>query len=158
MALQLHDVHDAEGFAAAIANRSRLNLSPDDREDLRQFLLISLWELSLRYERGDPRYPSRFGSYASGILQRRVVDWARSKWGRTTWQFKDHTHERKRPELVSLDDGDDHGRLGGLVDAGDGDHALGWDSALGGLLRNADRQEVADTRTLGLRPRRRNAR
>jgi DNA-directed RNA polymerase specialized sigma24 family protein len=152
--LALHDVNDAEAFAAAIANRSRLTLSRDDREDLVQFLLVELWKLSLRYDRGDPKFPPRFGVYATGILQRRVVDWSRSRWGRTKWQFADRTYERKRPELVSLD-GDDRDRLGGLVTEGDGDHAPGWDSGLAGLLGEGDRQRDADLETLrGSSPRR----
>jgi hypothetical protein len=63
--LSLWDVDDAVAFTAAIANRSGLNLSWSDREDLEQYLLVEIWRLSLRYERGDPQFPPRFSVYAA---------------------------------------------------------------------------------------------
>lgn len=76
MALQLHDLRDAEAFVAAIANRSELDLSWSDREDLEQFLLETCWELSLRY---DPTQNRSFSAFAVAILKRRVFDWQRSR-------------------------------------------------------------------------------
>ena len=72
--LRLHDVDDAEAFCTAIVTRSGLSLSWSDREDLEQFLVVQMWELSLRYDRGDPQYPPRFAAYATNILRKRVVD------------------------------------------------------------------------------------
>lgn len=99
--LPLHDIDDAERFVSAIAGRSGLTLSWDDRADLEQYLLVECWQLSLRY---DGAQGSRFSSYARNLLQRRTVDWIRKRNGRTRWQFANgRVHERKRPELVSLD-------------------------------------------------------
>ena len=95
MALQLHDVRDSEAFVAAIANRSQLELGPDDDEDLRQFLLTELWHLGVRYE---PSRNRAFSAYAVAILKRRAVDWQRQRFGRTVWKFKDRVYERPRVE------------------------------------------------------------
>src|SRR5262245_11295644 len=105
--LALHDVADAQALVGAVITRSGLSLSADEHEDLAEYLLVELWKLSLRYEPG----AGRFSSYATGILKRRVVDWKRSRYGRTRWQFAGYTYERPRPQVVSLDD-PDHDRLG----------------------------------------------
>jgi DNA-directed RNA polymerase specialized sigma24 family protein len=147
VALQLHDVRDAEAFANAIANRSQLELGPDDDEDLRQFLLVELWHLSVRYE---PSRNRAFSTYAVAILKRRTVDWQRQRHGRTVWKFKDRTYIRRPVELVSLDDGVDHGLLGGAVGAGAGDPADSGDLGLAGVLRDGDRTRARDLEILGL--------
>jgi Sigma-70 region 2 len=98
--LQLHDVRDAAAFVAAITRRGSLKLSFHDREDLEQYLLVELWKLSERYEPGGVS----FSTMAGATLRKRVVDWQRSKLGRTKWQFAGgKTYERERPQVVSLD-------------------------------------------------------
>src|SRR5262245_41708092 len=101
MALRLHDVSNAEGFVASIVQRSKLELGPEDRQDLAQFLLIELWRLSQRYEyEGRPR----FSSYAYRVLPKRIIDWQRKRFGRRTWKSRGRViHARPRPHVVSLD-------------------------------------------------------
>lgn len=100
-----HDIRDPAAFVARIVTRNGGDLDHHQRERLHQFLLIALWELSLTYDRGDPRFPSNFSGHAGSILPRRVVDWRRSpeEGGRTRWQFAGHTYERPRIRVDSLD-------------------------------------------------------
>jgi DNA-directed RNA polymerase specialized sigma24 family protein len=98
--LKLFDIDDAARFVGAIATRTTFRLTFHDREDLEQFLLVELWRLSERYEPGG----ISFSTLAGTTLRRRLVDWQRSRFGRTKWQFADHVYERPRVELVSLDD------------------------------------------------------
>ena len=117
--LSLHGIDDVEAFAAAIVNRSRLELNHHDREDLACYLVETAWELSLKYQRGDPKYPPRFSVYAAPILRNRVVDWQRKRFGRTRWVFHDRVHMRPGVELVSLDADDPDGtRFEKLSDRG----------------------------------------
>jgi hypothetical protein len=149
-ALRLHDVDDAAKFVASIATRSGLKLSYHDREDLDQFLLVACWKLSLSYTPGG----IPFSAWAVAALRLRVVDWQRQRFGRTVWQFSGRSYERKRPQLVSLDD-PDHDRLGDAQPAGTSDPATGSDEACGGLLRDGDRARAWDYEALGLEPPRR---
>jgi DNA-directed RNA polymerase specialized sigma24 family protein len=120
--LELHDVDNAEGFVSAIVGRSGLSLSWDDREDLKQFLLIEAWELSLRYHPGVVR--KGFSTWAGIILRRRVVDWQRKRLGRTIWRFKGRVHTRPQVKLVSLNDDDsDLDSLGAAVPGSELDDA-----------------------------------
>ena len=73
-----HDIRDPEAFVARIVTRSGGDLDYHQRERLHQFLLIELWQLSLTYRHGDPRFPSNFSGHAGGVLPRRVIDWRRS--------------------------------------------------------------------------------
>lgn len=154
--LSLHGIDDVEAFAGAIVQRSWLELSHHDREDLHAYLVAECWRLSLRYERGDPQFPPRFSVYATPILRNRVVDWQRKRFGRTRWTFKDQVIERKLPQLVSLDaDDPERDRLVDRLGAGAGDSAADWDEALGGLVGERDRTRAWDYETLGLCPPRR---
>jgi hypothetical protein len=150
LALQLHDVQDAERFVSAIASKSGLALSYHDREDLQQWLLEQVWTLSLKYTPGRGSTTS-FAGWATTQLRLRVVDWQRARFGRTKWQFRDHVHERKRPTVVSLDYGDaDRDRLGesDSTDGGDpatsGDTDGRWLHAERGRRRTRDLEEMAD--------------
>jgi hypothetical protein len=137
---------------AAVINRSALlGLDRTDREDLQQFLLGEIWQLSLVYERGDPRHPSRFSVYAAPLLALRTVDWIRGKNGRTKWKFADSVYERQRPQLVSLDDSA-RDRLEQSLAEGDGDREAGGDLGIPGLYAGGDRQRARDFRILGLEP------
>jgi DNA-directed RNA polymerase specialized sigma24 family protein len=100
--LVLHDVDDTAAFVGAIVNRSGLDLSWSDREDLEQTLTIVAWEISLKFSPGGVT----FSTYAGTILRRRMVDWQRAKDGRTVWKFKTHTHIRELPQFVPLNDDD----------------------------------------------------
>jgi hypothetical protein len=112
--LALHDVQDAEALCARVIERSGLSLSYHDAEDLLAYLVATAWALSLVYDRGDPQYPSGFSTYATRTLGLRLIDWQRSRFGRTKWKFsatssinagyRGRTIERERPALVSLDD------------------------------------------------------
>jgi hypothetical protein len=143
--LRLHDVDDGVRFAGAIANRSRLELSYHDAEDLRQYLVTELWLLSTRY---DPAVSSiSFSTWAGTTLRLRVVDWQRQRFGRTKWSFAGRTYERPRPNLVPLD-----ARLDDALGAGAGDPADGGDLGLARVLDGGDRQRLRDLETLGLDP------
>jgi DNA-directed RNA polymerase specialized sigma24 family protein len=109
--LALHDVDDTAAFVGAIVNRSQLELSFHDREDLGQFLVIECWLLSEQFE---PGRGISFSTYAGTTLRRRVIDWQRAKVGRTVWKFKDRTHTRELPQFVPLDadDGEPFAELG----------------------------------------------
>jgi DNA-directed RNA polymerase specialized sigma24 family protein len=150
----LHDVGDVEALLIRAVSRSRYadGLRPDERDDLVTYLFEFAWKLSQKF---DPERGS-FAVFLYGAAQRRIIDWHRSRY-RTRWAFKDRVYERKLPEFVSLDHGDDGGQLGGTVDEGSGAHAPGWDSGLGGILREADRHRAADIEILGLRSARRAA-
>jgi hypothetical protein len=140
----LHDVDDTAAFVAVLIDRSGLSLSWDDREDLEQHLLIFAWSLSEKY---DPARGS-FSNYLwrTGSLQ--VLQWQRKRFGRTVWKFKDRTHVRKLPELVSYDAERDsledaYGSVGG-------DPATVWDEACRGLYEDRDRERVRDIARLGI--------
>ena len=94
-------IADVEGFTGRIVKHSGLRLSVQDREELHVWLIEECWLLSRRYE---PQ-PSgiTFSSWAGHKLRLRVVDWQRSRFGRTRWQFAGRVYERERPRLVSLD-------------------------------------------------------
>jgi hypothetical protein len=138
LALQLHDVQDAERFVSAIASKSGLTLSYHDREDLQQYLLAECWRLSLKYEPGRGSTKS-FAGWATTNLRLGVIEWQRQRFGRTRWKFRDSTYERKRPTIVSLDDDSGDDRMG---------------EALGGSGLDDDGDRVADQlRLLGARGR-----
>jgi hypothetical protein len=69
-----------------------------------------------------------FGCFATLTLRRRLVDWQRSKFGRTKWQFKDRVYERPRVELVPFDDSARR-RLEQSQPEGDGDREVGGELA-----------------------------
>jgi DNA-directed RNA polymerase specialized sigma24 family protein len=148
--LSLHDIDDGVAFVAAITNRSGLELSWADREDLQQFLLTTAWEISLTFEPG--RSGVTFSSFAGTILRRRVVDWRRkSAGGRTKWTFKTHTYERQLPSFVPFDDSAVD-RLERTQPEGGGDREVGSDLGDGGLVVSGDRQRARDFELLGLEP------
>jgi hypothetical protein len=142
--LRLHDVDDGVRFVGAIANRSRLDLSYHDAEDLRQYLVTELWLLSTRY---DPAASGiSFSTWAGTTLRLRVTDWQRQRFGRTKWKWADGTsYERPRPSVVPFD-----ARLDGALSSGAGDPADGGDLSLRGVLDGGDRQRLQDLETLGL--------
>jgi DNA-directed RNA polymerase specialized sigma24 family protein len=140
--LRLHYVLDGEAFVGSLVNRSNLKLGFHDREDLCEYLLATLWELSLRF---DGRQGSRFSAWARAILSKRVYDWQRQRYGRTRWVFASHVYEREHPVVVSLDTG-----LVDALGAGAGDPADSGDLGLSGVLGDGDRQRARDLETLGL--------
>jgi DNA-directed RNA polymerase specialized sigma24 family protein len=149
-ALRLHNVDDASAFCCAIVSRSGLNLSFHDREDLEEFLLAECWRLSLRYQPGGPK---DFDGWAARILRVRVVDWQRSRFGRTRYRYSnpDWNRDFTPPSFVSYDGLDES------LATGPGDPADDCDPAFAGLLATEDRQRARDLRTLGLEPPRRAA-
>jgi hypothetical protein len=96
--LSLHDIRDAEAFCQPIAQQAQLT-SHHDREELLAYLITELWILSKRYEPGG----ITFSTWAGHTLRQRTYDWQRTRYGRTTWQFKDRTYTRKLPEFVSYE-------------------------------------------------------
>jgi hypothetical protein len=146
------DIDDAEKFCSAIVGRSGLQLSFHDREDLAQWLLGECWQLSLCYDTGDPKFPPCFSNYATIILRRRVVDWQPKRLGRTVWKFRDHVHERPRPQLLSLDD-----RVESDLGEGPGDPEVDRSPDLARILGKGSRPSARDYLDLGLKPPRRAA-
>jgi DNA-directed RNA polymerase specialized sigma24 family protein len=147
-------VDDVEALLAKAVSRSRFaaSLRADERDDLLAWLFEVAWKLS---ETFDPNRGS-FSSFLYCAAQRRAIDWQRSHY-RTRWQFAGRTYERPRPQLLSLDDGDNRDLLGGTVRARTSDSSAGWDSDLGGFLGERDRSRSRDHQTLGLKPPRRAA-
>ena len=148
MALQLHDVRDAEAFVAAIANRSQLELGPDDDEDLRQYLLAELWLLSVRYE---PSRNRAFSAYAVAILRRRAVDWQRQRHGERSGSSKiASTNGRHDPSSSHSTTATIVAHWEGLSTRGAALMRQVGILRLAGILREGDRQRTRDLDTLGL--------
>jgi len=146
--LALYDIADTAGFVGTIVNRSGLALSWSDREDLEQYLLATVWEISLTFEPG--RGSVGFSTYAGNILRRRTHDWVRQKNGRTVWRFGDgRVYERPRREFVSFDDDAERGRLVNTLAERSGDRASDRDEAMRGLLEARDRHRARDLELLG---------
>lgn len=114
--LQLHDIRDVEAFTAQIINHKHLTQEPCDREDLHAYLIATCWELSIIQPQPWKR---SFSGWATPLLQLRITDWQRNRYGRTTWTFHNHTHTRPRPQPASLNDTD----IPGTVDP-QGDRSL----------------------------------
>jgi hypothetical protein len=151
----LHDVEDVEKFVSKVlddALRARsAHLRPHEYEDALSYLLSEAWTLSERWE------PSRssvtFAGFAYRTLRLRVVDWYRSEFGRTKWQFAHRTHDRERPAVLSLDaDHSERGRLDEAVGPRAGDPTDDRDPDLGRLLTGGSRQVARDHELLGLEP------
>lgn len=147
----LHDVRDVEALCGRLIQQSAPNdLSHHDREDLLTYLIESCWELSRRYEQGSMR--QGFSIWATVTLRRRIVDWQRSRNGRTKWAFADRVYERPIPELVSLDDREDGADHSIAMDA----DACGLQDLLG-LQRTGSRQATGSANGNGQGPARRAA-
>jgi hypothetical protein len=141
--LALHDIHDAEAFAGALArdHGRRRGLSYYEQEDLYAFAVSTLWELSTRYQPGGVS----FSTWAGTTLRKRLVDHDRARLGRSVWRFGDgRVHERPRPRLVSLDE------LGDAVAPGSSDPPASRDADLLGLVEERGRCRSRDLDALGL--------
>jgi DNA-directed RNA polymerase specialized sigma24 family protein len=117
---------DAGELCRSVARKyfaSNPGLNPSDREDLESYLLEHVWRLGERY--APTTRSARFDSYAGAILQRRCVDWRRSRYRRTRWQWSDgRSYERRHPAVVILDAGADGDRLADTLAADGGDPAV----------------------------------
>lgn len=144
---QLHDVHDVEGLCQSILNRvlrswgARLNR--EDSEDALAYLIATAWRLSLRYD--CTRSQISFSTYASRILERRVVDWYRS-----SPRFAD-TRYRERPTELSLEALQDESELTALLEEPDDGHEA---NVLARLKYAATKADAGDAErwALHLRP------
>jgi len=137
--LALLDIKNVEAFCGRVLERhltrTRSFLQPHDREDLHAWLVAVCWELSGRY---DPSLSATsFSTYANRVLGARAIDWTRSRFGRTKWQFADgKVYERERQQPLSLDGpapGADDVRLVDTLGDGAGDRETGRDTTLDGL-------------------------
>ena len=95
--LELHDVKDTEALCRSVLDRVLRSwgarLRSDDYDDAVTFLIDHAWRLSTRYQ----QHPTmRFSTYCSRILERRIVDWYRSKFG-------DSRYRNTRPIVLSLE-------------------------------------------------------
>jgi hypothetical protein len=134
--LSLWDIRDAEAFCKPIAQQAQLT-SHHDREELLAYLITELWILSKRYEPGG----ITFSTWAGHTLRQRTYDWQRTRYGRTTWQFKDRTYTRTLPTIVSTDTLPGGNRS---LSTPDGDLATHGVSDLAGLLRTRSSTEAWD--------------
>ena len=157
--LELLDIRDVEQFAGRILERSGLELSYHDREDLLASLVVECWSCAGDYDESR----ASFSTFATIRLRAAVVAWLRTSnercgrtgfvGGRTVWKFRDHTYERPRRDLISFDDSD--ARLAETLAERNGDSEADRDEAVGGLYAERDRQRDRDLRVLGIEPRRR---
>jgi DNA-directed RNA polymerase specialized sigma24 family protein len=160
--LELRDIRDVEQFAGRIVERSGLELSYHDREDLLESLIVECWACADKYD------PARgaFSTFATYKLRAAVVAWLRTSQertgrtgfvgGRTTWKFRDRIHQRPQRVLVSLD-GAERDRLVEALTAGSGDPAADCDPDRERLLSDRDQARDRDYALLGLDPPRRAA-
>lgn len=93
----LHDVHDTEALCRDLLDRVLRNwgayLRAEQYEDALTFLIALAWRLSERY---DPTKSNlAFSTFCSRILERRVVDWYRSRFGDARYGT--------RPDVLSLE-------------------------------------------------------
>lgn len=100
--LELHDIKDAEKFCRHILDnhlrRTRAALNPADQEDALAYLVETCWELSTRY---DTTRSSSFSKYAYNILQRRIIDWYRSRYYRD--QTSTDWYRKRNPDTTPPD-------------------------------------------------------
>jgi len=112
-----HDIADVEQFCNRIIHRSRLELSWHERDDLLAYLVETCWQLAEDFRPGG----IKFSTYAGTTLPRRVIDWTRTRYGRTRWTNPNGHHgqvyERDRQQSLSLDDPLAATHLAQLVDA-----------------------------------------
>ena len=138
-------MRDTERLAQSVLTRAGLDLSYHDAEDALAFLIEQAWEASTRYE---PGAGASFSTLCTVVLQRKVVDWQRKRYGRTVWKFSGgREYRRERPTVVSLDTGlldAEPARSGDLADSGT--------SSLAGILRGGSSTRAWDKETLGLGP------
>lgn len=97
--IQLHDIDDVEGFVIGCLNRSGIQSTPDEREDLVAEGICILYELANRYEpkRAGHSKAGRFSGFAAQFLPRRLGDaWhaknphhfrAPDETGKRKWQY-----------------------------------------------------------------------
>lgn len=110
--LTLHDIRDVEAFCATIIQRSRIDLTSIEHDDLLAYLITEAWRISGldqnlqpihprpagAYDRGDPQHPPRFSVIATERLRHRITDWLRQTRA-------DHRYpSARRYALVALDD------------------------------------------------------
>lgn len=120
----LHDVEDVEGFVAATIERSGIQLSADEREELLAEGIRILFELSERFEprRGNHTQDGRFSGFAAQFLPRKLGD-AWHRWnpdhryvtgedGKRQWVYYP-----KPVSIQALEGGDSNA-----------DHSGGWES------------------------------
>lgn len=108
--LELHDLRDAYAFAATVVQRKLRSLNDEvSEEDAVQLLVVKLWQRAERFNSSI----GTFSGYASRYAGALRVDVVRELDGRTRWKFADHAHERRRPDVVSLEAETESGR-GGL--------------------------------------------
>jgi DNA-directed RNA polymerase specialized sigma24 family protein len=145
----LHNIDDLEAYCSTIIRKSQLGLQPhDDYEDLLAHCLSVAYEISLRYDASR----GKFSTFAYLPVYRAAVNWVRKRKGRTIWRFSGgRVHERKPPQLLSLDD-DTHGGLVESESARHGDHAAGRDESLAWLFDGRDSCAARDYELLGLEP------
>jgi len=158
--LELLDIRDVEQFAGRILERSGLELSYHDREDLLASLVVECWSCATDYEESR----ASFSTFATIRLRSAVTAWLRSSQertsrtgfvgGRTVWKFRDRIHERPQRVFVSLDDSE-RDRLVDAFGTGPCDSEAGRDEALTGLYAERDRERARDLWILGIEPRRR---
>jgi len=90
--LALHDIRDVEAFTLNTIHKAKAQLTPQELEDLHTYLIEETWLLSQRYKPGG----ITFSTWAGHTLPKRIIDWKRKTYGRTT-------NQQIRPTLIPHD-------------------------------------------------------
>jgi len=90
--LALHDIRDVEAFTLNTIHKAKVQLQPQELEDLHTYLIEETWLLARRYQPGG----ITFSTWAGHTLPKRIIDWKRKQYGRT----HNGTHKQVRPTLI----------------------------------------------------------
>lgn len=129
--VRIHDVEDAEGFVAATIERSGIQLSREEHEELLAEGITILYQLAQSFEprRGDHQQDGRFSGYAAQFLPRKLGDaWHRWNPDHRYVTGEDGKREwRYYPKAVSID-GLRAGNYGNATEQVDSDRGDGPDT------------------------------
>jgi hypothetical protein len=125
-AFPLHDVRNVEALCERVIQRSRLNLSYHDHEDLLAYLVEVCWRLSTKYEHGRGSTNS-FAGWATYILRLRLIEWQREKY------------RRGGADVLGLDAPDDDPLGSSVAGSGLADDSSGFSADMRTLAQRARR-------------------
>lgn len=130
--LDLGNLIDVEAFCARIVARQLASaggyLEPADRDDAVTYLIGETWVLWTRFDDGKG---ATFWTYSSPVLQRRMVDWYRARFGRAS--------NAPRPRMVSTDELE-NAELERALSRGAGDDPAHSVTDLAGVLAGGGRE------------------
>jgi hypothetical protein len=122
---QLREVADVEALARAILERQLGKRGAHLRTDFYDEAICFLLEVAVRADRGYNPARGPWEPFLRWKLTNGVTDFYRREFGRTRWQFSAYTHQRERPELISLNDQRSAGELDGALVGSTGEFEAG---------------------------------